>query len=178
MTSSPLISCLSSSSRRTLLTCLRRDVAEVGGQAVVVVLGPDVERVVVAPGALEPDAEEDLADRLGGGLRVAVGPVEARRRVLPGRAAGGDDAGGRTRRAATSRGDLVAEPALEDPDALRRPSSSPRCGAGRPTSGPRSRRTRAASSRRSTSFARFSGSRSARKARASSGVGSTPMASR
>ena len=50
------------------------------GQAVVVVLRPAVERVVVAVGALQPDAEEHLADQFG----LARGRRSTRRAKLAG----------------------------------------------------------------------------------------------
>ena len=48
-----------------VLALLAADLREEGGEAVVVVLGPAVERVVVALGALDPHAHEDLGDVLG-----------------------------------------------------------------------------------------------------------------
>ena len=56
-------------------------------------------------------------DALGGGRRVAVGPVEARRGVLPGRAQPGDDPPDHLVERRVAR-DLVAQPALEDPGSL------------------------------------------------------------
>ncbi len=50
------------------------NLGEGGGQAEVVVLGPDVERVVVALGAADPEAEEPLGGLLGGDL--GVDPLE------------------------------------------------------------------------------------------------------
>src|SRR5262249_37620253 len=73
--------------------------------------------VVVTPRALKADAEEDLADRLGGGHRVAIRAVEAGRRVLPGGALGRDDLPGELIERQVAR-DRVAQPALEDPYAL------------------------------------------------------------
>ena len=43
---------------------LAADLREEGGEAVVVVLGPALERMVVALGALDADAEEELGRRL------------------------------------------------------------------------------------------------------------------
>ena len=51
------------------------DLGEEGGQAEVVVLGPDVERVVVALGAADPEAEEPLGGLLG--RTLASGPSRA-----------------------------------------------------------------------------------------------------
>ncbi len=117
MNSSPLISCLSRLSLRTLFSCFASDVAEKCGQAVVVVLGPDVEGMVMAASALEPNAQEDLADGFGRGHGVAVGPVKAGRGVLPGRAQPGDNPAGQLVERRVAR-DLVAQPALKDPGTL------------------------------------------------------------
>ena len=67
---------------------LLADPGEEGGEAVVVVLRPALERVVVALGALDADAEEELGGRLDRVLRVAADPVVVGRRVLEGRAVG------------------------------------------------------------------------------------------
>ena len=67
---------------------LAADLREEGGEAVVVVLGPALERVVVALGALDADAEEELGRRLDRALRVAADPVVVGRRVREGRAVG------------------------------------------------------------------------------------------
>ena len=48
-----------------VLALLAADLGEERGEAVVVVLGPAVERVVVALGALDAHAHEDLGDVLG-----------------------------------------------------------------------------------------------------------------
>ena len=66
------------------------DPREEGGEAVIVVLGPALERVVVALGALDPDAEEELGRGLGRVLRVAADPVVVRGRVPERRAVGGE----------------------------------------------------------------------------------------
>ena len=155
---------------------LARDVGEERGQAVVIVLGPGVERVVVASRTLEPDAQEDLGDALGGGRRVAVGPVEAGRRVLPGRAQAADDPADHLVQRHVAR-DLVAEPALEDPGPFLAhgllfvpeqigPLQRPEVGELGPLDQPVDQ------------LVRFVGSRSARKARVSAGSGSRPIASR
>ena len=60
------------------------------GHAVVVVLRPALERVVVALRALHADAEEELRRRLGEALRVLRDAVVVRRRVGERAAAGGD----------------------------------------------------------------------------------------
>ena len=61
---------------------LAADLREEGGEAVIVVLGPAVERVVVALGALDPHPHEDLGDVLGH-LQGDVGRlVEVGRGVL------------------------------------------------------------------------------------------------
>src|SRR5205807_6100701 len=70
------------------------DPAEEGGEAVVVVLRPALERVVVALGALEADAEEDLGGGLGAGLRVAQGAVVVGRGPGVGAAPAGDQLAG------------------------------------------------------------------------------------
>ena len=96
---------------------LASDVAEKGGQAVIVVLGPDVEWVIVTARALEANSEEDLSHGLSGRHRVAVGAMKTRRRVLPVRAQAGDD----LPRQVVERdiaGQLVAQPALKDPGPL------------------------------------------------------------
>ena len=96
---------------------LAGDVAEEGRQAEVIVLRPDIERVIVAARALQANSQKHLAHALGGGHRVAVGAVKARGRVFPGRAQAGDDPPHqRIQRRIAS--DLVAQPALEDPGAL------------------------------------------------------------
>ena len=71
----------------------------------------------MAARALQPDPQEHLADALGGGHRVAIGAVEARRGVLPGGAQPGDDAADQLVERHVA-GDLVAQPALQDPGAL------------------------------------------------------------
>ena len=76
----------SSSGRFALLPA---DPREEGGEAVVVVLRPALERVVVALGALDPDAQEELGRRLDRVLRVAADPVVVGGRVPEGRAVGG-----------------------------------------------------------------------------------------
>ena len=48
-----------------VFTLLAADLGEERREAVVVVLGPAVEGVVVALGALDPDSHEDLGDVLG-----------------------------------------------------------------------------------------------------------------
>ena len=55
---------------------------EVGGQAVVVVLLPSVERVVMAFGAGDAHAEKNLSRRFGGDLGIAVSPIERGRWIL------------------------------------------------------------------------------------------------
>ena len=55
---------------------------EVGGQAIVVVLLPSVERVVMAFGAGDAHSEKNLSRRFGGDLRVAVGAIERGRWIL------------------------------------------------------------------------------------------------
>ena len=73
------------------------DAGEERGQAVIVVLRPAVERVVVALGALQADAEEHLGRRLGARLRIAQGAVVVGRRAAVGAAAARRSARGRTR---------------------------------------------------------------------------------
>jgi hypothetical protein len=97
---------------------LAANVGEVGGQAVIVGLSPGVIRMIMTSRALESDAEEDLADGLGRGRGVAVGPVEAGRRIGVIRAGRGDESTNEEVERDVG-GDLVAKPALEDPDALR-----------------------------------------------------------
>src|SRR5262249_13549055 len=63
-------------------------------QAVVIVLRPAVERVIVTAGALQAEAEKHLTDRLRPGLRVAEGAVEVRGGLAVGATAGGQDFAG------------------------------------------------------------------------------------
>src|SRR5207249_1287447 len=70
---------------------LAADAAEERGEAVEVVLAPHLERVVVAPRAVEPHAEEELADHRGQLVGLAAVAVEHRGPVGPRAAAGGDD---------------------------------------------------------------------------------------
>ena len=68
---------------------LAADLAEEGGEAVVVVHRPAVEGMVVALGALHPHAHEDLGHVLGRLQRVGLDLVEIRRRRGERAAAGG-----------------------------------------------------------------------------------------
>ena len=70
---------------------LAADLREEGGEAVIVVLGPALERVVVALGALDADAQEELGGRLDGVLRVAADPVVVGGGIRVGRAVGGQE---------------------------------------------------------------------------------------
>ena len=58
---------------------------------VVIILRPFVERMIVALGAAQLRAEEDLRNRLGAGDRLANGPIKIRRRIVIGAAARGDE---------------------------------------------------------------------------------------
>src|SRR5262249_20763478 len=62
-----------------LVGVLRAQPSEEGGQPVVIVLAPFLERVVMALGALDTRAEEDLRGRLGPVLGVTANLVEVRR---------------------------------------------------------------------------------------------------
>ncbi len=73
---------------------LAADAGEVGGEAVEVVLAPDLEGVVVALGAFEPDAEEELAHHGGGFLGLSAVPEHDGGAVGERAAAGGDDGAG------------------------------------------------------------------------------------
>ena len=96
---------------------LAADLREEGGEAVVVVLGPPLEGVVVALGALDADPQEELGGRLDGGLRVAADPVVVGRRVRVGRAVGGQERADELvhRHVPLERG---TDPAVEDVGAL------------------------------------------------------------
>ena len=72
-----------------LVALLAANLREEGGEAVVIILGPALEGVVVALGALDPHSQEELGRRLDGGLRVAADPVIVGGRVGEGRAVGG-----------------------------------------------------------------------------------------
>jgi hypothetical protein len=61
------------------------DAGKVGGEAVEVVLAPFLERMVVAAGTFQPDAEEELADDRGQLRRLAAVAEEHGRAVVPGR---------------------------------------------------------------------------------------------
>ena len=63
-----------------VLALLAADLGEEGGEAVVVVHRPAVERMVVALGALRADAHEDLGHVLGRLQRVALDLVVVRGR--------------------------------------------------------------------------------------------------
>ena len=65
-----------------VFSSLSADLGEEGGEAVVVVLGPAVERVVVALGALDPHAHEHLGHTLGEGEGLGGCLVEVGGRVL------------------------------------------------------------------------------------------------
>ena len=95
------------------------DAAEEGGQAAEVVLLPGLERVVVALGAVEPDAEERPGDPGGEalgigalGLLVAGDGDEVRRRVVGPEAPVGDQVAD-DRVVAAALQDRVAEPGDE-----------------------------------------------------------------
>ena len=60
---------------------LRPIAAEERGEAVEVVLAPDLERMMVALRAVEPDAEEELADHRGDLVRLAAVAEQHRRAV-------------------------------------------------------------------------------------------------
>ena len=66
------------------------DPGEVGGQAVEVVLAPDLERMMMALGAFQPDAEEQLADDRRDLVGRAAIAKERGRAVAPGAPLGRD----------------------------------------------------------------------------------------
>src|SRR5438105_2879155 len=71
------------------------DAGERRADAVVVVLRPALERMVVTLRALDADAEEQLGGRLGGVLRVAAGPPVVGGRIAECAAAGGEQLAGK-----------------------------------------------------------------------------------
>src|SRR5205807_1526087 len=77
--------------RRRQAGALAADPGEVAGEAVEVVLAPDLERVVVTAGAVEPDAEEELADHRGDLVRLAAVAEDDGGAVAEGAAAGGEE---------------------------------------------------------------------------------------
>ena len=85
-----------------VLALLAADLGEERREAVVVVLGPAVERVVVALGALDADSHEHLGDVLGQRQRFVGDLVEVGRRVLERAAAGARAAPGPSRPSACS----------------------------------------------------------------------------
>src|SRR5262249_24728742 len=100
-----------------VLNHLVLDAGEEGGEAVVVVLSPTVERMVVALGALHPDAEKNLGDRLGPAVRVAQGTVEVGGRVGVAAAAAGEQFP-RELVERLALGDALANPVMEHLDAF------------------------------------------------------------
>lgn len=93
------------------------DPGEHGGPIVVIVLGPAVERVVVALGAIEAGAEEDLGDGEGAVDGSAVGAMKVGGWMAVGAAAGGDQFAGHDIEGFVAF-DAVADPAVEDDHAL------------------------------------------------------------
>ena len=88
------------------------DAGKERGQAVIIVLRPVVEGMIVAAGTLQPDAEENLRHGLRSRLRVAKGSVEVGRRVAVGAAACRDElAGELVERLAV--GDALPDPVME-----------------------------------------------------------------
>ncbi len=88
---------------------LAADLREEGGEAVVVVHRPAVERMVVALGALRADAHEDLGHVLGRLQRVALDLIVVRGRVLE-RAAAGREQSCTIWSSGTLLGDLLGQP--------------------------------------------------------------------
>ncbi len=88
------------------------DAGEGRRDAVVVVLRPALERMVVALRALDADAQEELGRRLGGVLRVAAGPPVVGGRVLENAAAGGQQLAGELVERLVGQNALV-DPAME-----------------------------------------------------------------
>src|SRR5205823_5294765 len=70
---------------------LATDPREVGGELVELLLTPGLERVMVAFGAFEPDAQEELADHRGNLFRLAAVAEEGRRTIAEGAPPGGHD---------------------------------------------------------------------------------------
>ena len=93
------------------------DAGEEAGPVVIVVLGPALEGVVVALGALELGAEEDAGGAVSADLGVAVGAPPVGRWVFEGAAAGGDDLLGELVEGFVL-GDAVADPIVEDAHAV------------------------------------------------------------
>ena len=94
------------------------NVAKEGSQAVIVVERPVVKRVVMTTGALKPNAQKHLGDGFGGGVRIAIGAIETRRRIRPRRALRREQLADERAQGGVG-GDLITQPALEDPDAFR-----------------------------------------------------------
>ena len=155
---------------------LARDVGEARGQSVVVVLGPVVEGMVVAPGALEPDAEEDLGRRSrrpssgrgwsGGSSTAGLVQVEPREATIRRTIWSSGTSAASGRGASAGRPRPPSTPIVFSSLRSRSAHLSPEIG------------ELGAVEQPSISLARLAGSRSARNARVSSGVGSRPMASR
>src|SRR6266849_1205044 len=71
------------------------DASEEGRQAVIVLLRPLVERMVVTLGALQTDAEKHFAKGFGSALRIAQSAIKVGRRVVIGASFGGDQLAGK-----------------------------------------------------------------------------------
>ena len=70
---------------------LEADLREEGGRLVILVLGPALERVIVALVAVEPNGQEELGRVLHGGRRLAEDLEIGGRRVVLVRAGGRHD---------------------------------------------------------------------------------------
>ena len=109
---SPSRGLMTSPLRQQLHLAAPLQAGEDGSQAVIVVLRPAVEGMVVAVGALEPHAQEDPGGVFGLGAGIARDPGEVRRAVAM-RVAGRQEerAGHRVERHPPA--DLIAEPVVE-----------------------------------------------------------------
>ncbi len=157
---------------------LAADLREERREAVVVLLAPLLERMVMAAGTLNPQAEEQLGrvfDLLVDVLHLAI-PGD--RRVLADLAGGGQQCRGRTGRRACSSCRLCANPVVESVGAAHVVAVLPACCAGsRSTCWRSSRHSRCCRAARRPARRAWSGLCRPGTARVSSGVGSRPAMS-
>src|SRR5271166_5264580 len=74
-----------------LIALLAANLGEEGGEAVIIILGPALEGMVVALRTLDAHSQKELGGRLDGTLRVAADPVVVGGGVRIGRAVGGQE---------------------------------------------------------------------------------------
>src|SRR5271157_3506008 len=74
-----------------LIALLAANLGEEGGEAVIIILGPALEGMIVALGALDAHSQKELGGGLDGALRVAADPVVVGGGVRVGRAVGGQE---------------------------------------------------------------------------------------